>query len=174
MLRSLGVLGGAVSLLVGLAAGPVAAHEGEEGGSAREFVLAAIALIVNDPGDHEAILDKVKDAQEAQDRAGVDLELVARAQVALDDEDIHRARSLLERSVGARPHRGSGEPAKIREVAPPPQGAEPGRAIPTNAVAGRRGFPASDWAILLASIALGVGGIGLAYRYRPRHREPVR
>ena len=172
MLRSTAVGLAALAVALVLGAGPALAHEGEEGGSAREFALAAIALIVNDPGDHDAILDKIKDAQEAEDRSGVELGLVAEAQDAFEAGDAHEARSLLERAVGARPHRGNSEPAEIREPPAKPIGAEPGRAIPTNAVAGRRGFPASDWVILVVALGVAAGGVGLAVRYRPRHVEP--
>jgi hypothetical protein len=155
-------------------AGPASAHGGDESDRSRDLVLQAIALVVNRPDDLAAIREKAGDALRAKDTVGVDLELVRQADDALAARELHRGRSLLEHSIGARPHRGGGEPAPIREVGPPPKGAEPGRALPTDPLSGRSGFDASAWAVLLTSIAIGVAGLVLAIRYRPQHTPEER
>ena len=85
------------------------AHKGEEGVPAVTDVQEAIAILATHPSifptsdvvDHA--MDKVKDAQEAKDPRGVDLDLVAKAQTALEAERFEEALTLLERSVGACP-----------------------------------------------------------------------
>lgn len=147
---------------------PAMAHEGAESDRARDLVLQAIALIVNDPGNRAMIEDKVADALDANDTEGVELGLVSRAGDALTQRNLHRVRSLLERAIGARAHRGGGEPAPIREVGPPPRGAQPGRAIPSDSLPGREGFPVGDWALLAGSVVVAASGVALAIRWRPR------
>jgi hypothetical protein len=44
------------------------AHGQGESDESSQLVLEAIAYIVDDPGNHEAILDKIKDAQEVSPR----------------------------------------------------------------------------------------------------------
>ncbi len=161
-----------VALLV--AAGPAFAHGEDESTESRQLVLEAIALIIDEPDGHEVILDKIEDAQAAKDTRGVDLTLVRRAQDALDTEDVHRTRSLLERSIGARPHRGEGEPAPIREVSRPAKGAEPGQALPSDPLPGREGFDGGDWLVLVGFAALGLLGAALAVRFRPHPTETPR
>ena len=108
------VLVGALTLVLSIAQ-PAAAHEGDEGTESFLFVRQAIALIVNTPDAHEAIADKINDAIEAPDTHGVDVGLVEEAQVALEAEDIHGTRSLLEQSIGAQPHLGSVDPVPAGE-----------------------------------------------------------
>jgi len=102
---------------------PVAAHEGEEEVPAAELVEQAIALIRGQPDQVEAIADKIHDALEAEDAEGVDLELVERADAALETGDLHEAQDLLEEAIGAAPHDvvvspndEPGEPAPSPEV----------------------------------------------------------
>jgi len=142
------------------------AHGQGESDESRQLVLQAIAYIVDDSGNHEAILDKIKDAQRAKHKEGVALDLVAQAQDLFEATDVHQARSLLERSIGARPHRGTGEPAPIREVGPPPKGAEAGRAVPSDTLPGRDGLDGADWAVLAGFLAIGAVGVLLAVRMR--------
>jgi hypothetical protein len=157
-----------------VAAGPAAADGVEESDRSRDLVLQAIALAVNTPDDVAAIREKVGDALEAPKKKGVALNFVRQADDALATGKVHKGRSLLERSIGARPHRGGGEPAPIREVGPPPKGAEPGRALPTDPLPGHSDFDASDWGVLLTSIAVALGGLALAVRYRPQHTGATR
>ena len=172
-MRRIGVVIAAVALTLAASAGVAFAHEGEESERAADLVLQAIALIANTPDDIAAVREKVTDALEAGDPAGVDLALVREADAALGESRIHEARSLLERAIGAQPHEVREEPPEIRETSKPEpaDGGEPVAAVPGDALAGRRGFPASDWAILLASVAVVALGVGLTIRYRPRHGQ---
>lgn len=156
-----------VACIMLVQAAPAGAHGSGDSDESRVLVLQAIAYLVNDPGNHEAILDKVKDAQAAKHKEGVDLSLVAQAQKTFEAGQVHQARSLLERSIGARPHRGT-EPPPIREVGPPPKGAEPGRAIPTATLPGRTGLDGSDWLVLIGFLLIGAIGAAVAVRLRPR------
>ena len=162
-------LGVALLLLIATVhAQPVLAHGGDESDRASDLVLQAIAVIVNEPQDREMIRDKVADALDANNTKGVDLALVRAAKDALAARQLHKARSLLERAIGARPHRGGGEPAPIREVGPAPKGAEPGRALPSDPLPGRDGLGVSDWALLAGALVIAAIGGTLAVRYRPR------
>src|SRR6266508_6473732 len=106
---------------------PAAAHGGEESDKASDLVLQAIALMVNEPGSRAAAAEKIHDALEAKSKKGVDLGDVEDADKALKGRDVHRARALLERSIGAEPHLSSVEPQPIRERSEQPaRGAEPG------------------------------------------------
>ena len=171
----IGVVVAAVALAFAGGVGGAAAHEGEESERAADLVLQAIAVIANTPDDVAAVREKVTDALEAGDPAGVDLALVREADAALGRGRIHEGRSLLERAIGAQPHQVREEPPEIRETSKPEPAddREPAAAVPGDALAGRRGFPGSDWAILLASVVVVALGVRLTIRYRPRHGEPA-
>jgi hypothetical protein len=164
----------AVVALVVAGGRPASAHEGEEDEPAGVVVRQAIALIVNRPNDHEAIEDRIADAPEAEDTEGVDLARVEQAGQAFGDGDLHRARALLEESIGAQPHiaTGAAEPLPIRETSPLARGDEPGEELIAESLdlPGRDG---GDWALLAASVAVGALGVWLGWRYRPRHVEGV-
>ena len=177
--------------------GPALAHEDDEkSGRSADLVRQAIALIVNAPGDVDAIRDKIDDATKAQDTAGVDLALVARAADAFDDGDLHQARALLEQSIGAQPHVAvnAAEPPPIGETTPTTAapadtmpmeddeaatgtspamtmatGDEPGTELIAEPLEVRPHLDGEDWALLATSIAVGLVGMWLGLRYRP-HR----
>lgn len=156
-------------LLTGLAgARPAAADEPGESTVARELVRQAIALIVSTPGNMEAIEDKVGDALEVEDQEGVDIALVRRAAEALEAEDLHEARSLLERSIGARPHLGATDVAPIGEVSEDggARGAEPGQA-PILDPLDTSGVDGGDLLAIVIGGALALAGIFLGLRWRP-------
>ncbi len=154
---------------------PALAHEGDEDAKAGDLVRQAIALIVNRPDDHEAIEDRIADAPDAKDTSGVDLALVERAGRAFADGDLHRARALLEQSIGAQPHvpTGAAEPPPIRETSPMARGAEPGEELIAEPLDTDDGLGGGDWALLAASVAASGLGVWLSWRYRPRHAEGV-
>lgn len=134
---------------------------------ASELVRQAIALIVSTPENMEAIEDKVGDALEVENREGVDVALVRRAGDALED-DLHEARALLERSIGAWPHLGATDVATIGEVSEDGMapGAEAGEApifdpLDTDDVDG------GDAVTIAAGAALALAGVVLAVRWRP-------
>ena len=78
------------------------AHGGEEG-TAREFVLTAIAIMQTQPGEQDAIADKIHDATDSKQTAGVDPALVRAADKAFEAGNARRAQLLLQQSVGACP-----------------------------------------------------------------------
>ena len=160
-------------LIVTVVARPALAHGGDESRRGSDLVLQAIALIVNEPDNREMIDDKITDALDAANAKGVDLALVQQAQKALATRQLHRARALLERAIGARPHRGSAEPAPIRQLGPAPKGAEPGRAVPSDRLPGRTGLDSGDWAVMIAAIGIATIGVLLTIRYRPRPPQSV-
>jgi hypothetical protein len=154
------------AVLVGAA--PAAADEPGESTIAHHLVREAIALIVNTPGDMEAIREKVGDALEVEDQEGVDIGLVRLADEALAAGDMHEARALLERSIGARPHMGVSDVAPIGEVTGHrmARGGEPGDApildpLDTSDIQG------GDAAAIATGAILALAGILLGWRWRP-------
>ena len=150
------------------AVSPAVADEPGESTVASELVRQAIALIVSMPGNMEAIEDKVGDALEVENQEGVDIALVRRAAEALETGDLHETRSLLERSIGARPHFGATDVAPIGEVSQGPmaRGAEAGDApildpLDTSDVDG------GDTAAIAVGVALALAGVVLGLRWRP-------
>ena len=165
-----------LSLLVALAL-PARADEPGESDEASVLVRQGIALIVNTPDDMEGIEDKIKDAQEVKNQEGVKIELVAQAGEALEGGDMHRVRSLLEQSVGARPHLGSGDVPPVRETSSLGSGAlatgeQTGTNVAIDPLEPERTLDGGAWAMLAASLGLILLGAWLALRWRPlRHRE---
>ncbi len=87
---------GAVTVI--LAASTAFAHGGEEG-SAKDLVLTAIAIIQTQPGEQGAIEDKIHDATDSKESAGVDLGLVRQADRAFEAGNVRRTQVLLQQSV---------------------------------------------------------------------------
>ncbi len=161
----IGLIAGAV-LMFG--AVPVFAHGDGESDVAGDLVRQAIAVIVNEPGNMALAADKIKDALAAADTAGVDLKLVAQAGDALGKGDFHQARTLLELSIGARPHMGGSDPRPIPQVPSLAVGAETGIDVVTDGLAPHRNVTRGDVAALSGLIVLGALGAYLAVRFRPR------
>jgi len=78
------------------------AHGGEEG-TARELVLTAIAIMQTQPGERGAIADKIHDATDSKQTAGVDPVLVRAADKAFEAGNVRQAQLLLQQSVQACP-----------------------------------------------------------------------
>lgn len=155
-----------VTVLAGVR--PSAADEPGETNVASELVRQAIALIVSTPGDMEAIEEKVGDALEVDDQEGVDISLVRQADAALQARDMHEARSLLERSIGARPHLGATDVAPIGEISEDDlaRGAEAGEAplldpLDTSDIDG------GDAAAIAVGAVLALSGVFLGLHWRP-------
>lgn len=193
----------AATALVFTGARPAAAHEDDdENAKAADLVRQAIALIVNTPDDIDAINDKITDAGTAEDTSGVDLELVEQAGVAFGSGDLHEARALLERSIGAQPHLNEAEPPPIRETTPTTAapagsdamdemgdtatgagdavpsmtmatGADPGAELIADSLEVRPNLDGGDRALLAASIVVGLAGVWLGLRWRPPRRSPA-
>jgi hypothetical protein len=149
------------------------AHGGEVTASAKEAVLQAIAHIVHDPSAVEAIRDKVGDSLEAEDAAGVNLVLVQRAQVAVEGRHMMRARTLLERAIGARSDMSG---AGMRPILQVPRGDSgvalavgtgTGTSVVTDELPGRGGLTGADISLLVLAAMMAVGGVVLSFRLRP-------
>ncbi len=160
-------------MLLSAPAAPAFAHGGNDSDKAGVLVRQAIAYIVNEPGNTAGAADKINDAKDAADKTGVDLNLVAQAGDAFDRGDIHRARTLLERSIGARPHLGGSDPQPIRVTPPLATGAETGIDVVTDPLPPHRTLGGGDWVSLSGLIALGALGVYLARRFRPPHSSEV-
>ena len=161
------VAASAVLIAVVLGRTPAAADEPGESTVASELVRQAIALIVSTPGSMDTIEDKVGDALEVENQQGVDIALVRRAVDALETGDLHEARALLERSIGARPHLGSTDVAPIREVSRgPARGAEAGDA-PIRDALDTGDVDGGDAIAIATGAALGALGAFLGMRWRP-------
>jgi hypothetical protein len=172
--------GGAAALVLWLLAAvalPARADEPGESDQASVLVRQAIALIVNTPNDMEGIEDKIKDAQEVKNQEGVKIELVEQAGEALEQNDMHRVRSLLEQSIGARPHLGGADVPPIRETSSLASGAlatgeQTGTNVAIDPLEPKRGLDGGAWVMLAVSLGLILLGAWLALRWRPpRHRE---
>ncbi len=156
--------------IVVLGIGAVPAFARDDGGSDSAGVLVrqAIAHLVHDPNNTMAAGEKIDAAINAVDTSGVDIALVTQAATALGQGNVHGARSLLERSIGARPHLGGSDPQPIREVPTFSVGAETGIDVVTDPLAPYRTLGGGDVAALAALVALGALGACLAMRFRPR------
>jgi hypothetical protein len=174
------LVAGAVSVVFAVlitGVGPAAADMPGESDESAQLVREAVALIVNTPGDMEGIEERIVDAEKAPKQEGVDLAFVRQAMAALKRENVHRARLLLERSIGAGPHLGNRDPLPIGEMRGSPgrpmaMGAESGTDVAIDALAADRNRTVGDWLALVALVALGASGVWLAARFRPRpHRH---
>lgn len=157
-------------VLLTLASAPAWAH----GDKAFNLVREAIALMVNRPGDHDAIANKINAALKAEDTTNVQMPLVRQAKDAFAAGDVHQAQRLLEQSIGAQIHTTVTDPVPINT---PPPAASPGTsptarasASPDLAMAdmpGRRGLNSGDWVLIVISLAVGLSGVAWAARLRP-------
>jgi hypothetical protein len=155
------------ALTLALVPGTAWAHGPDETERAYDLVRQAIALIVNTPDDMDGIADKVNDAIEAEDSSGVQITVVKQAEGAMEAGDLHQTRALLEKSIGARVHTDASEPVPIGQ--PAAVGADTGTVAAVDAMPGRGDIAGSDWIMLALSVLVGVGGIALSIRLRPRH-----
>lgn len=128
---------GVTGLVLLLPMSPAFAHEGEEEVPAKTLVQQAIALLRTQPDQVEAIEDKIRDALDAQDTAGVDLTLVQLADEAFARGELHDTWDLLELSVGAAPHTVVVNPNDgPRTPAPQAPGTEPSPVLHEEALSG--------------------------------------
>ncbi len=161
----IGLIVGAVLLLGAFPA--FADGGGDESDESGILVRQAIAFIVNEPDNMGAAAEKIDDALAATHKQGVDLDLVAQAGEVLGKGDVHQARALLERSIGARPHNGRSDPAPIGQSPSLAVGTETGIDIVTDGLAPYRKVTGGDIYILLGLAALAALGAYLAVRFRP-------
>lgn len=151
------------------------AHGDEEPVPARESVLQAIAYLVNTPQDTEMITDKITDARESTDQAGVDSGALAHAQEAVKAGNLMQARVLLEKSVGAKVDLTGLQVRHVLQVPPGlpdvtlATGADTGTVVVTDEMPGRGPLTGTDAAGITLALAFGGVGIVLAARTRPAH-----
>jgi hypothetical protein len=163
----------AVSLTV-LPASVAFAHGGEQELPAIDLVRQAIAYIVNTPDDMDTITDKVDDAAEAEDQAGVVTALVVQAGEALERDDMMGCRSLLQRAIGARADLSGTDVHPILQV---PGGAtnvelatgeQTGTNVTVDPLPGRGDLAGTDIVVLGIAAAFALAGLVLGWRWRPR------
>ncbi|MCA0296083.1 MAG: hypothetical protein LCH96_12400 [Actinobacteria bacterium] len=104
----------------------------------------------------EVAMEKVDDALETSDNAGVDIAKVQQARAALEANQVTRAQELLAQAISA-----------AVAALPPATGMSTGTRTIEPELAGRPDAPAPSWILAIASLALLLGGSYLAYRYRP-------
>lgn len=179
VIRLLGLI--VVVSLAGLIV-PSAAFAHGEGESDQSLVLVrqAIALMVNTPGDQMAIEDKLNDCLEAPDKEGVNIATVRQAMSMMQtgggmgsdgmmtSGDMMQVRTLLEKSIGARPIMGSEDPVQIGDVPPPLTGEDTGTLVVLDPLPGRHDLTGVAWIALAAAGLVVLAGVGLSLRLRPR------
>ena len=161
MRRSLAASLVALTCLVGALAlaGPAWAHGDDETEEGYLLVQQALGHLAHDTG-HEGIdlaMEKVNDALETEDQEGVDVPEVHQAMDALEAGRVDQARALLQDSISE----ALSEQARAT-------GYQSGTTIVLLDLPGRRGLSGQGWSLLVASVALLVTGLVLAYRFRPR------
>jgi len=151
----------------------VLAHGGESIPSSSEAVRQAIAYIVNDPRNMDAIKDKVGDSLEAEDTTGVNLAVVKQALVAVEANHMMQARTLLERAIGARSDMAGTDMRPILQV---PRGSssvslavgeDTETSVVTDELPGRGGLTGADITLLVLAALMAVAGVLLSVRLRP-------
>lgn len=170
--RGLLALGAALVMVV-VAPGVAVADEPGESDEAKVLVLQAIALVVNTPDDMMAIEERIHDALEAPDKAGVDLTLVEQAAAALDGDDMTKTRELLQSAIGAGPYVGTGVPEPVREASGEPgrpafaSGAQTGTTVVLDSFEPSNRPDGGDIVLLVLSGAAILLGAFLSWRLRP-------
>jgi len=148
------------------------AHAAEKTIKSTNLVKQGIAYIINEPDHPDSALDKMKDALDSTDTSGVFLDYVKQAQVAEKAGDIHKARALLEASIGAKPHISGVDPAPIGQLTVQPAvGAEAGSAVVIDPLMMSADFTAGNIALLAASLIAIVLGAWMAFRMRTGRRR---
>lgn len=151
---------------------PAQAHTGEKAMKGTDLVKQGIAFLVEKPMEPGLALDKMKDALDATDHSGVFLDYVKQAQVAENAGDIHKARALLEASIGAKPHISGVEPAPIGQITvQPPISVD--ATIPNDPLELAAEFTGLNIALLVISVIAVALGAWMAFRMRPRRRQEV-
>ena len=152
---------------------PALAHGDEDEIPAADAIRQAIALIVNDSADMEAITDRISDALASDETTGVDVALAEQAMAALEADRMLRARRLLERAIGARTDLAGIGMRPILQVprgvvrVPLAVGLDTGTFVVTDEMPGRGQLTLADITLLVLAGLLGVAGLLLSVRLRP-------
>jgi hypothetical protein len=145
-------------------ASPALAHEGEEAVPARTQVQVAVAILRTQPDLVDLAADRIKDATEAKNKQGVDVDRVEQAKKTLDAGDLAATELLLEQALGSCPGEPVTNPVRIRGQLPAKPCPAP---APHELAIGRIRPQGATRASLLAIGALLVlGGLVLARRVR--------
>ena len=137
---------------------PAWAHGEGETKVAYVLVQQALGHLAHGTGHvgMDQAMEKINDALDTTDNAGVDLALVKQAKAALEAEDIGQTRALLEQSIQA----------AIKDL-PPATGSQTGTKLVVLPLRGRGGLTGQDWAFGTVSLVLLLAGAALAFRFRP-------
>ena len=149
----------AIALLLALSLSPVAGAD-EPGETTQGYLLVQQALghLAHDTGHEgmDAAMEKVQDALATEDKAGVDVSTLKKAQAALESEQVDTARAELQASI-----------SEALSAMPPATGEDTGTRVVVPALDTRGRISGLDWLFLALSLLAVVGGVLLAYRFRP-------
>lgn len=95
-------VGIAIVLMVLVPSAAALADGGDEDFTAADFVEQAIGLLQGQPEMRDLIADRISDALEDDEVEGVDLKLVAEAQMAFQQNETRQTLELLARSIGVK------------------------------------------------------------------------
>lgn len=141
-------------LLLLIPAAPALAHGGGDSDQSRVLVLDALTYLANKPtGYMDQVTDKVGDALEAPDTAGVNLTKVRAAQQALKSNDMMRTRTLLQ--------------ASLAPLTAPVTGEDPGTTTMPDPLTVHTSWAGSGTVFAAGSAAALLIGLILARRWRP-------
>ena len=142
------------ALVVLLPAAPALAHGEGDSEQSRVLVLDALTYLANKPAGYmDEVTDKVGDALEAPDTAGVNLAKVEAAQQALEHNDMMQTRALLQ--------------ASLAPMAGPVTGEDPGTTTMLDPLTVHSTWAGSEPALAALSLAAVLIGLVLARRWRP-------
>jgi len=151
-------------LAVAALATPAAAHEGEQAVPALTQVQVAVAILRTQPELVDLAADRINDATEAEDKDGVDVDLVEQAKGTLEAGDLAKTELLLEQALGACPGQPVTNPAGIRGKLPATPCPAP---APHELAIGRvRPHGATRASLLAIGAVLILGGLVLTRRIR--------
>ena len=161
MLSTLGRVA-AVAVLMLLASpvlsAPASAHSEGETDVGYLLVQQALGHLTHDasPEGIDLAMEKVQDALDTKDHQGVDVAQVRKGMDALEAGDVAQARMVLQDSI-----------RRALSDLPAATGTETGTTVVVSELPGRSGMHGQDWLFLIASVAVGLLGGWLAFRFRP-------
>lgn len=148
----------AVLLAWSIGVAPASAHGEGETEIGYLLVQQALGHLAHDTSA-EGIglaMEKVQDALDTKDQRGIDVAEVRHGMDALKAGDVTEARTALEHSI-----------RRALAELPPATGNETGTTVVVSELPGRSGLHGQDWLLLIASLAVGLLGGWLVFRFRP-------
>ena len=147
-------------ILLGLAMAvpPASADEPGETDVGYLLVQQALGHLAHDTSaeGRELAMEKVTDALETNNQAGVDVPTLEKAMTALKADHVEEARSLLQDSI-----------AEALHNRPSATGMDSGTTIVRPALEGRSGLATEDWGFLATALVALLLGAWLSLRFRP-------